>query len=96
MKRGKLDLTTYENLKKGSQKRTDDPEIVVAGKPEDSHLVLRIKGEEPRMPPGNNNRVSPEAIAKIEQWGERGGEVSSTRESTPRSPSSLMRGCKGR
>ena len=55
VREGKLDLTTFENLKKGSQKRTDDPEIVIAGKPDESHLVLRIKGEEePRMPQGGN------------------------------------------
>jgi mono/diheme cytochrome c family protein len=76
LKKGKLDLTTYEKLKKGSQKRPDDPEIVVAGKPEKSHLVLRIKGEEsPRMPPGNNNRISAEAIAKLEQWVKEGAKL---------------------
>lgn len=53
VRRGKLDLTTFENLKKGSQKRKDDPAVVIAGKPDESHLVLRIKGEEePRMPQG--------------------------------------------
>ncbi len=76
MKRGKLDLTTFANLKKGSQKRTDDPEIVIAGKPQESHLVLRIKGEEsPRMPQGGNNRLSAEAIAKIEQWVKEGAKL---------------------
>jgi mono/diheme cytochrome c family protein len=76
LRRGKLDLTTYEKLKKGSQKRTDDPAIVVAGKPEESHLVLRIKGEEsPRMPQGGNNRMSAEAIAKIEQWVKEGAKL---------------------
>jgi mono/diheme cytochrome c family protein len=69
VRRGKLDLSTFEMLKKGSQKRTDDQAIVIAGKPDDSHLVLRIKGEEePRMPQNGQNRMSDEAIAKISQW----------------------------
>jgi mono/diheme cytochrome c family protein len=63
--KGKLDLTTFANLQKG----TPDHKVIVPGKPEDSHLVLRIKGEEtPRMPRGGNRVLSDEAIAKIEQW----------------------------
>jgi mono/diheme cytochrome c family protein len=62
---GKLDLTTFENLQKG----TPDHKVVVPGKPAESSLVLRIKGEEtPQMPLGNNRSLSGEAIAKIEQW----------------------------
>ncbi len=65
LRRGKLDLSTFEKMQKG----TPDDKIIVAGKPEASHLVLRIKGEEtPPMPQGNNNRLAAEAIAKIEQW----------------------------
>jgi mono/diheme cytochrome c family protein len=65
VRRGKLDLTTFEKIKKG----TPDHKIIVAGKPEESHLILRIKGEErPRMPLGNNGALSAAAIAKIEQW----------------------------
>jgi mono/diheme cytochrome c family protein len=76
LRRGKLDLTTFEKLKKGSQKRTDDPQIVIAGKPDESHLVLRIKGEEePRMPQGGNNRLSGDAIAKIERWVKEGAKL---------------------
>ena len=76
LRKGKLDLTTFEKLKKGSQKRTDDPEIVIAGKPDESHLVLRIKGEEsPRMPQGGNNRLSGDAIARIEQWVKEGAKL---------------------
>ena len=76
LRRGKLDLTTFEKLKKGSQKRPDDPLVVVAGKPEESHLVLRIKGEEePRMPQGGNNRMSADAIAKIELWVKEGANL---------------------
>jgi mono/diheme cytochrome c family protein len=64
-RRGKLEMTTFEKLQKG----TPNHKVVVPGKPEDSHLVLRIKGEEsPRMPFGGNRVLSDEAIAKIEQW----------------------------
>ncbi len=65
VRRGKLDLLTFEKMQKG----TPDDKVIVPGKPEASHLVLRIKGEEtPPMPQGNNNRLAAEAIAKIEQW----------------------------
>ena len=71
-RRGKLDLTTFEKLQKG----TPDHKIVVPGKPAESHLVLRIKGvEEPRMPQGNNGVMSPDAIAKIEQWVKEGAKL---------------------
>ncbi len=63
--RGKLDLSTFEKMQKG----TPDDKVIVAGKPAESHLVLRIKGEEtPKMPQGNNNVLSADAIAKIERW----------------------------
>jgi mono/diheme cytochrome c family protein len=65
LKRGKLDLTSFATLIKGSAAHP----VVVAGKPDESSLVLRIKGEEtPRMPQGGNRVLSDEAIAKIEQW----------------------------
>ncbi len=64
--RGKLDLTSFAKLIQG----TPDEKVIVPEKPDDSHLVLRVKGEEtPRMPQGgNNNGLSEEAIGKIEQW----------------------------
>jgi len=66
LRRGKLDLSTFEKMQKG----TPEDKVIIAGKPEESHLVLRIKGEEtPRMPQGGNNNVlAAEAISKIEQW----------------------------
>jgi hypothetical protein len=71
-RRGKLDLTTFEKLTNG----TPDHKIVVPGKPAESHLVMRIKGEEkPRMPQGNNGVLSPEAIAKVEQWVKEGAKL---------------------
>jgi hypothetical protein len=48
---------------------SDAEKVIVPGKPDESHLVLRIKGEEtPKMPQGNNNNLSDEAIARIENW----------------------------
>ena len=76
VRRGQLDLTTFEGLMKGSKKRPDEPEIVIAGKPDQSHLVLRIKGAEtPRMPQGAQNRMADVAIAKIEQWVKEGAKL---------------------
>jgi mono/diheme cytochrome c family protein len=64
-RRGKFDLTTFEKLMAGS----DVEKVIVPGKPDQSHLVLRLRGEEtPRMPQGNNNSLSAEAIAMIESW----------------------------
>ena len=64
-KRGKFDLTTFEKLMGGS----DVEKVIEPGKPDESHLVLRLRGEEtPKMPQGNNNILSEEAIAKIESW----------------------------
>ena len=76
MRKAKLDLSTFEGLQKGSLRRSDDQAIVIAGKPDDSHLVLRIKGdEEPRMPQGGQNRMSDEAIAKVSQWVKEGAKL---------------------
>jgi hypothetical protein len=64
-KRGKLELTSFEKLLKGSAAHA----VIVPGKPEESSLVLRIKGEEtPRMPQGGNRVLSDDAISKIERW----------------------------
>jgi hypothetical protein len=64
-KRGKFDLTTFEKLMAGS----DVEKVIVPGNPDESHLVLRLRGEEtPKMPQGNNNNLSDEAIARIESW----------------------------
>ncbi len=64
--RGKLDLSSFAKLMQGTPKE----KVIVPEKPDESHLVLRVKGEEePRMPQGdNNNGLSEEAIGKIEQW----------------------------
>lgn len=64
-RRGKFDLTSFEKLMKGADKE----KVIEPGKPEESHLVLRIKGEEtPRMPQNNQRTLSDASIAKIERW----------------------------
>jgi mono/diheme cytochrome c family protein len=63
-RRGKFDLTTFEKLMKGADKE----KVISPGKPDESHLILRLRGEEtPKMPPGQRT-IAPEAIAKIEAW----------------------------
>ena len=59
-------MTSFAKLMQGAAKE----KVVEPGKPDESHLVLRIKGEEtPRMPQGgNNNGLADAAITKIEQW----------------------------
>jgi hypothetical protein len=74
VRRGKLDLTTFEKLQKG----TPDHGVIVGGKPEESHLVLRITGEEdPKMPQGGNRALSADAIAKITRWVKEGARLDS-------------------
>ena len=73
VRRGKLDLSTFANLEKGRP----DHKVIVPGKPEESHLVLRINGEEePKMPQGGNNQaLSADAIAKITRWVKEGAKL---------------------
>ena len=63
--RSKFDQTTFKSILAGGM----IGDAIVPGKADMSHLVLRIKGEDEgaRMPPGQN-RLGPEAIAKIEAW----------------------------
>jgi mono/diheme cytochrome c family protein len=68
-RRGRFDLTTFEKLMKGSEKE----KVIVPGKPDESHLVLRLRGEEtPKMPQGANRNLTEEAINKIEAWVKQG------------------------
>jgi mono/diheme cytochrome c family protein len=72
LQKGKLDLSTFEKLRKG----TPTHKVIEGGKPEESKIVLRIKGEEtPQMPLGGNRSLSDEAIAKIEQWVKQGAKL---------------------
>lgn len=62
--RSGLSVATFESLMKGGKSGQD----IVAGNPDESTLVHRIKGEEgARMPPGQNP-LGEGAIAKIAQW----------------------------
>ena len=66
-RKGKLDMSTYESIRKGGSK--EDP--IVPGKPEESHLleVLRAK-DNSRMPPAKDGgeALPKEKIAIIERW----------------------------
>ena len=74
LKKGKLDLSTFEKLQAG----TPEHKVVLPGNPDESTLVLRIKGEiEPRMPQGANTKLSDAAIAKIERWVKEGATLDS-------------------
>ncbi len=65
VRRGKLDLSTFENLQKGASGH----KIVTPGKADESHLVLRVRGDEtPRMPQGADRELSEDAVGKIAQW----------------------------
>lgn len=65
VRRGKLDLSTFEKLQKG----TTSHKIITPGKADESHLVLRVKGDEtPRMPQTANSELSEEAVAIIARW----------------------------
>ena len=64
-KRTKLNLTSFEKMMEGAASGM----VIIGGKPEESHLVLRIQGEEtPKMPQGGNRNLSEVAITKIESW----------------------------
>lgn len=64
-KNGKLDLTSFDSMKKGG---AGGPGFV-AGMPEESHLYLRLTGDEtPRMPRGANRQLSEATIEKVGAW----------------------------
>jgi WD40 repeat protein len=65
-RKGKLDMTTYENLRKGGE--NDDP--ISVGKPEDSllHQLITTKTAR-RMPPKESgDPLPPDKIALIDRW----------------------------
>src|SRR3989442_2582231 len=66
-RKGKFDMTTYENFRKGGDQ--EDP--IVAGKPEESHLLDLLNAKDSsRMPPPKDipEPLPREKIAVIEQW----------------------------
>jgi hypothetical protein len=60
-----FDMSTFQKLMKGS---SSGP-MIVPRQPEESELLLRVKGESSgrKMPPGNTNLAEP-TIARIESW----------------------------
>jgi WD40 repeat protein len=72
-RKGKLDMTTYENFRKGGDK--DDP--IAPGKPEESYLIDALHGmNASRMPPKEAGDALPaEKIAVIEQWIKEGAKL---------------------
>ncbi len=72
-RKGKLDMTTYENLRKGGI--NEDP--ITPGNPRDSKIyeVLTSKGAD-RMPPREaGDALAKEKIAVIEQWIKEGAKL---------------------
>ncbi|MDX2035157.1 MAG: c-type cytochrome domain-containing protein [Isosphaeraceae bacterium] len=62
--RSGLNQTTFEGLMKGGKAGA----AIVPGKPEESLLISRVKGEEgAKMPPGQRD-LSEAAVAKLESW----------------------------
>jgi mono/diheme cytochrome c family protein len=72
-RKGKFDMTTYENLRKGGTK--DEP--FTPGKPEESNLVDFISAtDNSRMPPKESgDALPPEKIAVIRQWVQEGANL---------------------
>jgi len=72
LQRGKLDMGSFEKFMKGG---AGGP-VAVEGQPDESHLILRVKGEEePRMPPGNDARLGAPGIAAMEAWVKAGAKL---------------------
>jgi mono/diheme cytochrome c family protein len=80
--RSKFNLSTYSNLMKGGEKGNDD---IVPGKPDESRLVLMLKGEEePRMPQGGR-ALRRELIGRVETWVRQGAKFDGAPKFTPNS-----------
>src|SRR2546430_15609705 len=63
--RGKLNLETYEGLRKGSS----SGEVVVPGKADASAIVLQVEGrEEPKMPPKEARQPKAKELAVLRAW----------------------------
>jgi mono/diheme cytochrome c family protein len=79
--RNKFSVNTYNSLMAGGE-RGDD---IVPGKPEESLLVLLLKGEEqPRMP--RNRALRDDLIEKVELWVKQGAKFDGTGQFTPETP----------
>src|SRR5437868_13428827 len=73
-RKGKLDLTTYEGLRKGGASELD---LVTPGKPDESLILDKLTAtDKGRMPPPETGDAVPKAkIAVIEQWIKEGAKV---------------------
>lgn len=62
----KFDQSTFQKLLAGGV----SGKAIIPGNPEESELVLRVKGESEgaKMPPGNDKNLADATIAKIEDW----------------------------
>jgi mono/diheme cytochrome c family protein len=71
-RKGKFEMTSYENFRKGGTK--DDP--IVPGKPNESILidVLKSTGKD-RMPPAEIGHLAKDKIAVIAKWIEEGAKL---------------------
>jgi mono/diheme cytochrome c family protein len=80
----KFDMSTFQKLRAGGVSGG----TITPGKPEESELVLRIKGESegPKMPPGNDKDIAAETIAKIEEWIKAGAILDAGPGHTPDAP----------
>ena len=80
--RSKFSLATFSNLMKGGEKGNDD---IVPGKPDESRLVLMLKGEEePRMPL-RGRKLRDDLIEKVETWVKQGAKFDGAPKFTPNS-----------
>src|ERR1051325_10189272 len=72
-KKGKLEMTTYENFRKGGSK--DDP--IVPGKSKDSLIIdVLTSKEKDRMPPKDaGDPLKQEQIATIAKWIDEGAKL---------------------
>lgn len=70
-RRNNLDLSTVQAMLAGG----DNGPVVVASKPSESRMLLRVKGlDGPKMPPGDRE-LAPETIAKLERWIDEGAAI---------------------
>jgi hypothetical protein len=72
-RKGKLDMTTFENFRKGGEH--EDP--VVPGKPDESHIIDVLTATDgSRMPPKDIGEALPkEKVAVIERWIKEGAKL---------------------
>ncbi|MCB1211272.1 MAG: hypothetical protein KDK97_18245 [Verrucomicrobiales bacterium] len=76
--KGDLRMDTHEMLLKGGG---DDVKTVIAGKPEDSLFVLRVKlpiDDDEHMPPEGRDQMTPEELSLVSWWIQSGASETQT------------------